>query len=165
MQAEIVRSSFLSKLPSCHLFFNEQTTRATQGDDNYVRRNKAAMMTRVESVCLIYRWPCLKALQTPTETPAGVREKERERERGMRQAETGRVWGRHIPCSRGKEMHGHALFSKACLVLFMKERGFSSTRLSLWGRASPSVGRYSLLWETDSVQSHQNLPTRTTTDL
>lgn len=79
-------------------------------------------MTWGESACLIYRWPCLKALQTPTERPVGERERERGKREDERMRGTGRggVWRLHIPCSRAKEMHGHALFSKACLGVIHK---------------------------------------------
>lgn len=102
---------------------------ATTGDDNYTRHNEVAMMTWGESACLIYRWPCLKALQTPTERPAGMRERERKgeerkvKEGGWEKLEE----GAHIPCCRAKEMHGHALFSKACRGVIHKEHGWSNT--------------------------------------
>lgn len=51
------------------------------------------------------------------------------------------VSGLHTPCCRAMEMHGHALFSEACLgVFFIKEHGWlntaaftKKTRESWWG--------------------------------
>lgn len=80
-------------------------------------------MTWGESACLIYRWPCLKALQTPTERPVGVRKKEE----GRGKLNEERFQGCTFPVAEQRKCTVMHYLARAVLVLFRKEHGWLNT--------------------------------------
>lgn len=86
-------------------------------------------MTWGESACLIYRWPCLKALQTPTERPVGVRRKGERRgtEGGWGKLNEERFQGCTFPVAEQRKCMVMHYLARAVLVLSIKEHGWLNT--------------------------------------